>query len=206
MSNRADGQSDNLIVREEALLNMQKLYLEALRSRESEVLQFIVVLATGLGGFAWAMGKIITGGISLENHLASFVAIIFSILLLLMLGAMHALALSYNYRSIILQLRKLEIALHVEEVVLDEWRNIECNMKPPEIIYQFYTAYIWGIMLVVLSSSYVMYAYNIIQSSIVVITSICIVCMLLYFKNVYYSNKITDLVMNDNLLRDECRS
>ena len=204
MSNRADGQSDNLIVREEALLNMQKLYLEALRSRESEVLQFIVVLATGLGGFAWAMDKIITGGISLENHLVSFVAIIFSILLLLLLGAMHALALSYNYRSVVLQLRKIEDSIHVGDVILDEWRKIKCNMKPPEIIKQFYLAYIWAIILITLFSLLVVCSYNPIMSVAIAIIGACIVYILCYKVRIYYDSKIEYLIKNDSVLRKKC--
>ena len=204
MSNRADGQSDNLTMREEALLNMQKLYLEALRSREREVLQFIVVLATGLGGFAWAMGKIITGDISLVNHLASFVAIIFSILLLLMLGAMHALALSYNYRSVVMQLRKLEDHIHVGDVILDEWRKIKCNMKPPEIIKQFYIAYIWAIILVTLFSLLVVCSYNPITSVVIAIVGACIVCILCYKIRIFYDNKIENLINKDSVLSEKC--
>lgn len=148
----------------QALLNMQQQYLEALRSREKEALQYIVLLASSLGGFAWAL-KLLP--LTKYNYIA-FVGIILAVLLVLMLGAVYSLALGYNYRYLILQLRKVENALCVTKHILCYWskankdnnwkspigrtseteQEYDDKFRPPEVIKQFWIAYLWGIALV----------------------------------------------------------
>ena len=40
-----------------ALLNMHKMFLEALRHREQEIVRFLAILGPALGGFIWLIGK-----------------------------------------------------------------------------------------------------------------------------------------------------
>ena len=156
MNNGADGQPDAFLKRDEALLNMQKLYLEALRSRENEVLQFIVIIASALGGFSWLLGGLVSGQPHFSaDALQLFIFGVLAILLLLSLGAMYTLALGYNYRSMLLQIRKLEEALKVNEVVLCSWSTAKCEYSLPEILKHFYTAYLLGHLLVALSTAYI---------------------------------------------------
>jgi len=161
MSDGAGGQTYASPKREEALLNMQKLYLEALRSRENEVLQFIVIIASALGGFYWLLGRLVSGQPYFSaNTLQLFIFGVLAILLLLSLGAMYTLALGYNYRSMLLQIRKLEAALNVKEVVLCSWSTFKCEYSLPEILKHFYTAYLLGHLLVALSAAYIFYLHK----------------------------------------------
>ena len=158
-------QGQDRTTRQEALLNMQQQYLEALRSREREVLQFIVLLATALGGFAWLIKALFYGRPELfyerpepfpeKIYFFAFGAL--SILLLLLLGAMYTLALSYNYRSILLQLRKIEMALGVNMDILCAWSYAKCEFSNPEILKHFYHAYLVGSLLVFTLSEYIFY-------------------------------------------------
>jgi len=199
MSNRADGQSNNLTVREEALLNMQKLYLEALRSRESEVLQFIIILVSALGGFSWVIGKYISGGEQPQDPLIpAYAFTVLAVLLLLSLGAMHAMALSYNYRSILLQLRKIEQEMKVSNAILQAWRKKKCSYSLPEILKYFYTIYICGIILVSLVSFYALSSYYPFFSYVVLIVGAVSIFMLCCCMRFYYAKKINDICKKEN--------
>ena len=137
--------------RYQALLNMQEQYLQALRSRESEVLQFITLFVSALGGFAWVLERAYSqqGNISSEA-LYYYIPTIMAILLILTLGATHTLALGYNYRSVVLQLRNVERKLDVESVILKEWieTSQKYKFKLPEMLKVFFVAYCLGIILV----------------------------------------------------------
>ncbi len=170
--------------RHEALLNMQQQYLEALRNREREAVQFIVLLASALGGFAWAL-KLVP---DLKDNLLSFVAISVGVLILLMLGAAHSLALGYNYRYLILQLRKVETALSVKQYVLRAWdKPISCRNEtdpacdheftPPEIIKQFWIAYLWGIAVVASTASIVVSQVEIFVATLVAFLGIYLIIL-----------------------------
>ena len=187
-----------------ALLNMQQQYLEALRNREREAVQFIVLLASALGGFAWAL-KLVP---DLKDNLLSFVAISVGVLILLMLGAAHSLALGYNYRYLILQLRKVETALSVKQYVLRAWdKPISCSSEtdqacedkftPPEIIKQFWIAYLWGIVLVTLATFFVVYTVNLFLATAIVFWGVCLLILSAIYIPSVYKKKLNDIKINE---------
>jgi hypothetical protein len=144
-------------VQREALLNMHKTFLEALRHREQEILRYIAILAPALGGFVWLLCKL---NLELTREAFTFAVGTVGVLFLLLVGAVYSLALGYNYRIITFQLAKLEAkALKIREFVLESWpRTLEGFEKynpcyPPEIIKVFWLAFsvcIVGVMLTVI--------------------------------------------------------
>ena len=182
----------------QALLNMQQQYLEALRSREKEALQYIVLLASSFGGFAWAL-KLLP--LTEDNYIA-FTGIILAVLLILMLGAVYSLALGYNYRYLILQLRKVENALGVTRHILCYWnRPIACQSEideecgdkftPPEVIKQFWIAHLWGIALVSFIGCIEVSRINIFIALIIAFLGVCI-CTLsaMYIPRLYFQKLV----------------
>jgi hypothetical protein len=100
-----------------AICNMHQAFLEVLRHREQEILQFFAVLGPALGGFIWLLAA------DLRENPFRFVAGTYGVLLVLLMGAFYALALGYNYRYLTLQLAKLEKneVLNLSELVLASW-------------------------------------------------------------------------------------
>jgi len=103
----------------ESLLNLQKIYLNALQSREREVLQFLAIFVAGAGAFAWLIKE------KANFHYIYFTSATALILILLYAGIIYSMALSFNYRSVVLQIRKLEYALDVDKHILNAWLGIE---------------------------------------------------------------------------------
>jgi hypothetical protein len=136
--------------REAALHIMQRELLEALRHREQEILRYLALLLTAVGGFLWLMT-----GERKDNPLVFFVGTM-GVVLLLFLGALYALALGYNYRYLTLQLAKLESRLKIGDAILVGWpRNKAAFSKrygkrcyPPGIIKIFWAAFVTGIPVV----------------------------------------------------------
>ncbi len=134
-----------------ALENMHKLFLEALRHREQEIIRYIVILGPALGGFVWLLR-------SGTDNVGVFTVGTMGVLLLLLLGALYSLALGYNYRYIVLELAKLETVLGIRNAMLVGWprskkdfldRYKVCSSipwcTPPEIIKIFWYAFLAGI-------------------------------------------------------------
>jgi len=140
-----------------ALENMHKTFLEALRHREQEILRYIAILAPALAGFVWLLVKL---NLECSRQAFTFAVGTLGVLFLLLVGAVYSLALGYNYRYIMFQLAKLEAkALHIDGFVLKSWpRGIKAFGKyrpcyPPEIIKIFWLAFavcIGGVMLTVI--------------------------------------------------------
>ncbi len=138
--------------------NMHKIFLEALRHREQEILRFLAILAPALGGFIWLL-KLYSD----ENvEPVVFIVGTMGVLFLLTLGAAYSLALGYNFRTIIRQLATLESeeCLNIDQYILKSWpRKTEDFKKfllkkmqkipwcsPPEIIRIFWWAFNIGII------------------------------------------------------------
>lgn len=100
-----------------SLCNMHQAFLEALRHREQDVIQFFAVLGPALGGFIWLLSG------DLHESPFRFVAGTYGVLLVLLMGAFYSLALGYNYRYITLQLAKFEQGdcLDLKKAVLAFW-------------------------------------------------------------------------------------
>ncbi len=138
--------------RRKALLNMHKMFLEAMRHREQEIVRFLAILGPALGGFAWLATK-------REEHPDVFLLGTLGVLFVLVIGALYALALGYNYRYLTLQLAKIEAEkqLDLKEVTLQYWPKdpkgfIKGNRigvipwsTPPGIIHVFWLTFVLAI-------------------------------------------------------------
>ena len=147
--------------RDEALVNMHKAFLDALRHREQEILRFVAILGTALGGFVWILGE------EGMKEPARFVVGTYGVLLVLVVGASYALALGYNYRYLTLQLAKLEAVanLRLKKSVLRHWprepEEFEAKCRwgvipwctPPGIIKVFWVAFLVSILWVSVAAS-----------------------------------------------------
>jgi hypothetical protein len=135
----------------EALQSMHKLFLEALRHREQEIIRYLAILGPALGGFIWLLH-------SGSGNVGLFTVGTMGVLLLLCLGALYSLALGYNYRYITLELAKLEAVLGIRDAVLVGWPRTKNDFlnryktywsipwcTPPEIIKIFWIAFVLGI-------------------------------------------------------------
>lgn len=136
-----------------ALENMHKLFLEALRHREQEIVPYLAIIGPALGGFVWLLSR--------TDEPEVFVVGTIGVLFLLLVGAIYSLALGYNYRYITLELAKLEAVLDITDAMLVGWpRNAEkfrrryvvCRhipflraipwCTPPEVIKVFWLAFL----------------------------------------------------------------
>lgn len=147
---------------EDAKLNMHKMFLEALRHREQDIIRFLAILGPSLGGFIWLLGDV-------THNPARFVAGTYGVLLVLVLGAFYSLALGYNYRYLTLQLAKLESQpeLNLECVMLASWPHQPAEFQkrnrwgvipwctPPGIIKVFWIAFLACIAGVTIMARYV---------------------------------------------------
>ena len=147
---------------DQALLNMHKMFLDALRHREQDIIHFLAILGPALGGFIWLVGQ-------RGDNPFMFLAGTYGVLFVLVMGAFYSLALGYNYRYLTLQLAKLEAneILDLGKIVLGSWpRSSEAFKKrsrwgvipwstPPGIIKVFWVAFLAGILGVTLIASIV---------------------------------------------------
>jgi len=93
--------------------------MEALKSREGEVLTLLGFLLPALAGFgtlAYYFER--EDGISEKMFVLGWMAM----QALLALGAKYILAMAYNFRYNLLQMHKIEYEVQVQQVVLDGWR------------------------------------------------------------------------------------
>ena len=146
---------------DEALVNMHKTFLEALRHREQEILRFVALLGTALGGFVWILGA------EAFREPARFTAGTYGVLLGLGVGACYGLALGYNYRYLTLQLAKLESRanLGLKRSILRHWprepEQFERKSRwgvipwctPPGIIKVFWIGFLVSILGVTVAAS-----------------------------------------------------
>ena len=135
----------------EALENMHKLFLEALRHREQEIVPYLAIIGPALGGFVWLL--------SATDRADVFIVGTIGVLLLLLFGAIYSLALGYNYRYITLELAKLEKFLGITDKMLEGWPKSPkefldrykkcCSIPwctPPEVIKVFWRAFLAAII------------------------------------------------------------
>ena len=143
----------------DALGNTHRLFLEALRHREQEIIRFLAILGPALGGFVWLVD-------SGSENVGVFVIGTVGVLLSLLVGALYSLALGYNFRHLTLELAKLEAKLQIVDSMLEGWpRSREKFLEryklccfipwctPPEIIKVFWLAFLVGIVGVTVAAS-----------------------------------------------------
>ena len=138
MTAEAQGQ----VLSPEARSSLNILYaklLDALRHREQEIFRYLAIVAPAIGGLL---------GLSMYSGLLSDVWLItamFGLQLLTTVGGWYALALSYNYRYVLAQIRLLENALGIEPFIVPPWRRSRGRSTwcwPPEIIKVFWCAFL----------------------------------------------------------------
>lgn len=110
---------------------MHGALLDALRHREQEIFSYLAILVPALAGFVWLLANSTNSGVP-------FLAGVFGVLLMLLLGATYSLTLGYNYRYITFQLAKIEQLLNAKDAMLHGWP------KSPKEFLERYT--IWRFM------------------------------------------------------------
>jgi hypothetical protein len=134
------------ITQNEMLHNMQKLFLEALRHREQDIIRFLAILGPALAGYVWLLKEYYNEQIGLQTLIIGKIGII----LILLCGAWYAITLGYNFRSILMQIAKIESALGITQFTLKKWPRKPKDFYdepcyPPEIIKVFWFAFLIGI-------------------------------------------------------------
>lgn len=186
----------------EAMVNMHKTFLEALRHREQEILRFIAILAPALGGFIW----LLTLDFSKGENPSVFTIGTLGVLFLLTVGAVYSLALGYNFRYVTLQLAKIEsdYCLKIKDFMLKywlrtpkEWKNKYRNGRcfPPEIIKVFWLAFVIAKVLVVLVAGVFLYTKGenvTAQIHLVIIGGAICVIITAWLTPCHYGEKLRD--------------
>jgi len=129
---------DGITVEDQATLDLHKIMLDAMRSRESEILHFIGFFLPAIVGF-FAIGWL-KGGESAVPTKILLPAVSAVTILILFFGAWYALTLSYNYRYIQLVTWSLQEHLRVVRFQPD-WKpklfkpgNLQFLNFAPEIL------------------------------------------------------------------------
>jgi hypothetical protein len=138
---------------------LHQALMAALLQREKDIIQYLAILVPALGGFMWLLieFKKFKPCQSAPCQSDIFIYGTIGVLLLLLLGAVYALTLGYNFRYITLQLAKLESRLRIEGMMLVSWPRSpddfarKCRIgiipwcTPPEMIKVFWIAFVLGI-------------------------------------------------------------
>jgi hypothetical protein len=169
------------------LIDKHKLFVEALRHRESGVLQHVVLLGAALSGFAWL----------LKNNgqcepVSSFTIGTVAVLFLLTLGAIYCYVSSFNYRCFLLQVAKLERYAHAERYILKQWHPNKISNKiygkslhwwwfGPDIINVFWWSFLLAAIGVIGSYYYVSknncsHCWAIVFSLCIIFLNVLVVC------------------------------
>jgi len=134
--------------------DMHRQFLEALRSREQQIVQFLAILVPTLGAFLWLLRSVeCEEGIEPES--IKLIAIgAMAAIFLLCVGAVYAVALGYNFRSVVMQMAKIEWKEDIRGYALEAWPRKPSDFKtcycdPPEMIMVFWLSFQVGIVGVV---------------------------------------------------------
>ena len=92
-------------------------YLDALRHREQDILQYLVIFVPAIAVFGWVLHE--THGKGFEFLCGSVVTTV-----LLLLGAVYSWALGYNYRYVVFALVKFEKLLDIRKAMPVEWQRL----------------------------------------------------------------------------------
>jgi hypothetical protein len=133
----------------DALTEMLSQYLQALRQREREVVQYVAILLPALGGFLWLIKDHSAAYMTDTAYVVGSVSVLF----LFLVGAVYSRALGYSYRCVVMQLAKLRSRLNLSEYVIARWprrpEDFEKRLGPPEIVNVFWLAFMVALVGVV---------------------------------------------------------
>lgn len=127
------------------LLDKHRLMLEALRTREQDIIRYLVILGPALAGFTWLIRYFNeVGEISFAIGTGGIIFILF-------IGGWYSIALGYNYRYIQFHLMKLEKPLKRGLYMPSSWPKDKDDFKkrygklclPPEIIKVFWFSFVF---------------------------------------------------------------
>ena len=99
------------------VVKYHNLLLDALRSRENEIIPFIAIIGPALGGYIWLLYKL--NGKNPELIIITTIGI----WILFLLGALYSAALGYNYRCILYQVKKIEQEQNIKKYIIKAWHE-----------------------------------------------------------------------------------
>ena len=132
--------------RTSALVNAHQQMLVALRHREQEIIRFLVILVPTISGYFYLLyNYFCTETCYLDNKML-LIGTLF-VEFILAVGAVYTVTLGYNFRSILMQLKKFERGLGIDNYTLLQWQETlivgpKQSCIPPEIIKVFWWAFI----------------------------------------------------------------
>jgi hypothetical protein len=99
--------------------------LEAMRSREQEILQFLAIIAPAVGGFVYLVYKLVNW----EMSVFVFALGVGGIVSVLFVGCNYCAALAYNYRTLVRQLVATQEVLGITDAIQGTWPRTpaDCN-------------------------------------------------------------------------------
>ena len=183
-------------IRRKAIIETHKLLLEALRHREQEIIRFIAILAPAIGGFIWLLTE--------RKDPITFMIGTIGILFFLFLGSVYSLALGYNYRYLLLQIKKIEKFLEINDIILKGWSKEDVSQKyylfktipwctPPEIIKVFWCSFLLTNVGIIVVARYV-------SKNVKILTEFGLLFLVVgvFILPMYYGLKINRLIKSEN--------
>jgi hypothetical protein len=190
----------------ELLINMHSLMMEALRHREQDIIRYLAILIPAFGGFLWILKDIN------EKYMDSiYIVAVIVVVVLLTMGGIYSLSISYNYRSVLFQKAKLEKMLGMKSFILCNWSRdpkdfkaklphllFEClpYLPVPEIIRGPWQAFRIGIIVVVTAACF--------ARPLLMPTNAVLIILLLSFSSLVwyqckFGKKLLDLYNKENV-------
>ena len=187
-------------MKEKVLQDMHRLFLEALRHREQDIIRFLAILGPALAGYIWLLKNY--KNCRFDDHV--FTAGTIGILFILFVGAWYSVALGYNFRYVTMQIAKLDSCLNINRYILKGWPRKVSDFKeryyckiikkpwctPPEIIKIFWYIFIFLIIAISISAGFAL-KWNW-YSSVVIIAGLLSIILTLYWP-IHYGKKLKNM-------------
>ena len=133
-------------VEKENLRSFHNVLLENLHHHETDLLKFLGILLTSLGGFGLALQRYLQDTQDTDKYLPLIVLAVIISLMLLGWGIFFALALSYNHRYIQRVMSKFEnrMCFYESNLLPPRWnldrrlKNKECRFGSKEFLGKFF--------------------------------------------------------------------
>lgn len=199
--NKKSSQSNETMIE-----NTHKLFLEALRHREHQIVQFLAILVPTLGAFLWLLRpvKCEEGTLPVSPELIATGAI--AAIFLLCVGAVYAVTLGYNFRSVVMQMAKIEWKKNIRGYTLNAWPRCPndfktCYLRPPEMIMVFWVSFLVGIVGV---AGAAWYHLNSIPACCLVMLFAFMALMVTVLIPLLYGCKLTKMAEKETEWQDGC--
>lgn len=188
--------------------DMHRLFLEALRHREQDIIRFLAILGPALTGYIWLLKNF--KSYRLDDHI--FTAGTIGILFILFVGAWYSVALGYNFRYVTMQIAKFDHCKKIKKYILKSWPREVSDFKeryrykiilklccatpvdikipwctPPEIIKIFWYSFILLIVGIIISAGFALKCN--LCSLMVIIVGLLSILLTLYWP-IHYGKKL----------------